>query len=168
MLNEHAKLMKVFAVSGEITGRKKLQKIIYIAKKLQFPFYEKYNFHFFGPYSEELTLRVEELCNLGFIHEVKEKKGGYFQYRYSLTEAGEEFLSNFDLDMPYLSECMAELNEKPARFLELVSTVLYFEELSKEEIKEKVFTLKSKQRYTEEEVEEAFSYIEHMRKMAAH
>lgn len=66
--------MKVFSDSGEIVGRKKLQKIIYIAKKLELPFYEKYDFHFYGPYSEELTLQVEELCNLGFLHEVKEKK----------------------------------------------------------------------------------------------
>ena len=46
MLKEHAKLMKVFSDSGEIIGRKKLQKIIYIAKKMQYPFYEKYDFHF--------------------------------------------------------------------------------------------------------------------------
>jgi len=163
VLKEHAKLMKVFAVSKEIIGRKKLQKIIYIAKKLNFPFFEKYNFHFYGPYSEELTLRIEELCNLGFLDEIKEKKGGYFQYKYSLTEAGEEFLSHYDMDIPHLHECMTDLNKQPARFLELVSTILYFEELSKEEIKEKVFTLKSKQRYTEEEITEAFQYIESLR-----
>lgn len=78
MLKEHAKLMKVFSDSGEIIGRKKLQKMIYIAKKMQFPFYEKYDFHFYGPYSEELTLQIEELCNLGFLHEVKEKRAATF------------------------------------------------------------------------------------------
>lgn len=74
MLTEHAKVMKALAAAGEITGRKKLQKMIYIAKKLDFPFYEKFDFHFYGPYSEELTCRVEELCALGFLHETKEKK----------------------------------------------------------------------------------------------
>lgn len=78
MLKEHAKLMKVFSDSGEIIGRKKLQKIIYIAKKMQYPFYEKYDFHFYLPYSEELTLRIEELCNLGFLDEVKEKRAATF------------------------------------------------------------------------------------------
>ncbi len=78
MLKEHAKLMKVFSDSGEIIGRKKAQKIIYIAKKMQYPFYEKYDFHFYGPYSEELTLRIEELCNLGFLDEVKEKRAATF------------------------------------------------------------------------------------------
>jgi uncharacterized protein YwgA len=39
--------MKVFASAGEVIGRKKLQKMVYIAKKLNYPFYEKYNFHFY-------------------------------------------------------------------------------------------------------------------------
>ncbi|CAG9620084.1 YwgA family protein [Sutcliffiella rhizosphaerae] len=163
MLTDHAKLMKVFASAGEVIGRKKLQKMVYIAKKLNYPFYEKYNFHFYGPYSEEVTLRVEELCNLGFLSELKENKGGYSQYRYSLTENGEEFLTHYDLEMPFLNECMTKMNEQSSRFLELVSTVLFFENLPKDEVKDKVYTLKSKQRYTEEEVEEAYNYIEQLR-----
>ena len=162
-MKEHAKLMKVISSAGEIIGRKKLQKMIYIAKKVNLPFYEKYNFHFYGPYSEELTLRIEELCNLGFINEVHEKKGGYFQYRYSLTEAGQEFLGHYELDLPPLEDFMLDLNEQNSRFLELVSTVLYFEGLEKDEVKDKVFTLKSKQRYTEEEIDEAYQYIEKIR-----
>lgn len=160
--------MKVFSSAGEVIGRKKLQKMIYIAKKIDYPFYEKYNFHFYGPYSEELTLRIEELCNLGFIEEVREKKGGYYQYRYSLTGSGEEFLSNYELDMPPLDACMTDLNGQSARFLELVSTLLYFDSLEREEVKEKVFTLKSKQKYTDEEVEEAYTYVEALREKSKH
>lgn len=160
MLLDHAKLMYAIEAAGEVTGRKKLQKIIYIAKKLSFPFQERFQFHFYGPYSEELTLRVEELSNLGFIEEVKEKKGGYFQYRYTLTDAGKEFLSVNEIDMPSLSDCLLDMNEQNARFLELVSTVLFFESLTREEVTEKVFTLKSKQKYTEEEIAEAYAYIE--------
>jgi uncharacterized protein len=160
MLLDHAKLMYAIEAAGEITGRKKLQKIIYIAKKLSFPFQERFQFHFYGPYSEELTLRVEELSNLGFIEEVKEKKGGYFQYRYMLTDAGKEFLSVNDINMPSLADCLLDMNEQNARFLELVSTVLFFESLTREEVTDKVFTLKSKQKYTEEEIAEAYSYIE--------
>lgn len=163
MLKEHAKLMKVFSDSGEIIGRKKLQKIIYIAKKMQYPFYEKYDFHFYGPYSEELTLRIEELCNLGFLDEVKEKKGGYFQYRYSLTETGAEFLHHAELTMPDMKKYIDSVNSRSSRFLELVSTILYFDGLEAEEKKEKVFTIKSKQKYTDEEYEEALHYIEELK-----
>ena len=105
-------------------------------------------------------MRVEELCNMGFLDEVKEKKGGYFQYRYTLTETGKEFLSLNEVDMPYLKDCLADMNGQNARFLELVSTVLYFDNLPKEEVAEKIFTLKSNQHYTEEEIESAYQYIE--------
>jgi uncharacterized protein len=160
LLNDHAKLMQAVMVSGEIIGRKKLQKMIYIAKKVAFPFHERFQFHFYGPYSEELTLRVEELCNMGFLNEVKEKKGGYFQYRYSLTEPGKEFLSLNEVEMPFLQDCLMDMNDQNARFLELVSTVLYFDNLPKEEVMNKVFTLKASQRYTEAEIDEAYQYIE--------
>ncbi|QHA38053.1 YwgA family protein [Rossellomorea marisflavi] len=165
MLKEHAKLMSAFMASGEVIGRKKLQKMIFIAKKLAFPFQERFEFHFYGPYSEELTLRVEELCNMGFISEVKEKKGGYYQYRYSVTEEGEDFLRIYEKDMPFLKDCLTDMNGQSARFLELVSTVLYFDTLPKEEVAEKVFTLKSKQKYTNEEVDEAYAYIESLKKV---
>ncbi|UAC47965.1 YwgA family protein [Bacillus aquiflavi] len=160
MLNDHAKIMHAVAVSGEIIGRKKLHKMIYIAKKISFPFQEKFQFHFYGPYSEELTLRIEELLNMGFLNEVKEKKGGYVQYRYSLTDSGDEFLKMNKVEMPYLKEVFSDMNTQNARFLELVSTILYFDKLGKAETKEKVFTLKSKQRYTEAEIEEAYQYID--------
>ncbi|MFP7239919.1 YwgA family protein [Bacillus altitudinis] len=165
MLKEHAKLMKVFSESGEIVGRKKLQKMIYIAKKLDLPFYEKYDFHFYGPYSEELTLRIEELCNLGFLDEMKEKKGGYYQYRYSLTDNGKEFLGQCEVDMPDLKVLTQQMNEQSSRFLELVSTILYFDDLPKDEVKEKVFTIKSKQRYTDEEFEAALAYIDQLKEL---
>jgi uncharacterized protein len=158
--------MYAIEATGEITGRKKLQKIIYIAKKLSFPFQERFQFHFYGPYSEELTLRIEELSNMGFIEEVREKKGGYFQYRYKLTDSGKEFLSLTEVEMPKLADCLVDMNTQNARFLELVSTVLYFDSLELEEVKEKIFTLKSKQKYTEEEIAEAYSYIEALKEKA--
>lgn len=166
LLKDHAKLMQAVMVSGEIIGRKKLQKMIYIAKKVAFPFQERFQFHFYGPYSEELTLRVEELCNMGFLNEVKEKKGGYFQYRYTLTEPGKEFLSLNEVEMPFLQDCLEDMNSQNARFLELVSTVLYFDNLARDEVANKVFTLKSSQRYTEAEIDDAYSYIETLKEKA--
>jgi len=166
LLKEHVKLMSAFSACGEIIGRKKLQKMIYIAKKISFPFQEKFQFHFYGPYSEELTLRVEELCNMGFVHEEKEKKGGYYQYRYTVTKEGMDFLKLYEEEIPKLKECVLHMNEQSARFLELVSTVLYFDHLSEEEVKEKIFTLKKKQNYTEEEIEKAYQYIEELKGIA--
>ncbi|WP_261131156.1 YwgA family protein [Bacillus sp. Marseille-Q3570] len=163
MLEHHARLVALFDYAREVVGRKKLQKMVYIAKKLNFPFGEKYQFHFYGPYSEELTLRVEELCNLGFIEETREKVSGYYQYRYTLTGEGEQFLKHYDLDLEPLKECVTSMNEQPSRILELISTILYFDHLPKEEVVEKVQVVKQKQKYTEEEIEEAFRYIEDLK-----
>ncbi|MCK1994581.1 YwgA family protein [Peribacillus muralis] len=166
MFKDHANIINAISTAGEISGRKKLQKIVYIAKKLSFPFHEKFQFHFYGPYSEELTLRIEELCEMGYLNEVKEKKAGYYQYCYSITDAGQDFLSIQEVEMPALEACLLDMNEQNARFLELVSTVLYFDTLEKEEVTEKIFTLKSKQKYTPEEIEEAYEYIDQLKTKA--
>ncbi|MEC0297110.1 YwgA family protein [Peribacillus frigoritolerans] len=166
MFKDHANIINAISTAGEISGRKKLQKIVYIAKKLSFPFHEKFQFHFYGPYSEELTLRIEELCEMGYLNEVREKKAGYYQYCYSITDAGQDFLSIQEVEMPALDACLQDMNEQNARFLELVSTVLYFDTLEKEEVTEKIFTLKSKQKYTLEEIDEAYEYIEQLKTKA--
>ena len=158
-LTKHAKLMEFFSIAGEITGRKKLQKMIYILKKCRLPFEEKFEYHFYGPYSEELTLRVEELCNLGFLEELKEEKSSYFQYHYSITGDGEAFLQQFASHLPGLEEKVNLLNEQSSRFLELVATIMYFDELPKSEVAEKIHKVKSKQNYSEEEIEQAWDFI---------
>ena len=161
MLQEHAKIVQFIGAADGITGRKKLQKMIYIAKKLKYPYKEKYDFHMFGPYSEELTLRIEELCNMGFILEERQDKGSYVQYKYQMTNNGEDFMQMAQL--PNLSEdliyCINQMKERSSRFLELVSTLLYFDNLPKEEQIEKVYVVKGKLNYTEEEIEEAFAFV---------
>lgn len=163
MFEDHLKVVTLIQEAGEVVGRKKLQKMVYIAKKLNFPFQEKYQFHFYGPYSEELTLKIEELCNMGYIHEVKEKVSGYSQYRYAVNEEGQNLLSTYGAEIEKLGSCVRSMNEQSSRFLELVSTVMYFEKFEKNEIKEKVQTVKAKQKYTEEEMDEAFNYIDSLK-----
>jgi uncharacterized protein len=58
------------------------------------------------------------------------------------------------------------MNGQSARFLELVSTILYFEGLPREDVYEKVFTLKSKQKYTAEEIDQAYDYIDKLKTKA--
>lgn len=134
--------------------------MIYILQQCRVPFEEKYEFHFYGPYSEELTLRVEELCNLGFLNEQKEEKSSYHQYHYKITDDGESFLTQFEMDMPDITEMIDLLQAKSSRFLELVSTMFYFRHSSKQKIVEKVHTVKPKQKYTDEEITEAFQFID--------
>ncbi|GAA5415886.1 hypothetical protein Pryu01_00918 [Paraliobacillus ryukyuensis] len=165
MLANHAKLMKFFMSSGEIVGRKKLQKMIYILKKCDVPFEEKYEFHFYGPYSAELTVRIEELCNLGFIAEQKEKKSNYYQYRYTVTDNGQDFLNQSMVELPPFEEKIQQMKEKSSRFLELVSTMLFFDHLSNSEIEEKVQVVKKSSNYTAEDLQQAWQFIEEMKQL---
>ncbi|MFS0750260.1 YwgA family protein [Oceanobacillus sp. 1P07AA] len=162
MLDNHAKLLQFFSVANQVTGRKKLQKMIYILQQCKVPFEEKYEFHFYGPYSEELTLRIEELCNLGFVQEQKEEKSSYHQYHYTITDKGKSFLTQFQMDLPDIGKMIPLLQEKSSRFLELVSTMFFFCQSSKEEIIEKVHTVKPKQKYTDEEITEAFQFMDEL------
>lgn len=164
MLEEHAKVVQFVSLAGQVTGRKKLQKMVYIAKKMQFPFHEKYHFHIYGPYSEELTLRVEELCTMGFLTEQKEDKGSYVQYCYEVTDKGKDFSKALCEEQQNLNEVVHILNSKSARFLELVSTLLFFDELTKEEQIEKVHVVKGKLNFTEQEMQEAFELIDMLSK----
>jgi len=163
LLTDHAKLVTFFSQCEEVIGRKKLQKMIYILKKCGYPFEERYQFHFYGPYSEELTLRVEELCNLGFLQETREKKSGYHQYRYELTGDGEEFLEHYNLELPPMTGLIEQMNGHSSRFLELVSTMMYFDTLPKDEMLEKVLTVKSSLNYTENEINEAWEFVQNIK-----
>ncbi|MGN7385648.1 YwgA family protein [Sporosarcina sp. SAFN-015] len=163
MLQEHARIVQFIAMAEEVNGRKKLQKMIYIAKKMEFPFAEKYELHMYGPYSEELTLRVEELCEMGFLSESCTDKGSYVQYSYNVTEEGGQFLETADAPHEKLADCIRRLNDKSSRFLELVSTLLYFDYLPKDEQIAKVHIVKNKLNFTEDEMQAAFDFIAELR-----
>jgi uncharacterized protein YwgA len=160
MLNGHAKILRLIEVAGEVSGRKKLHKMVFIAKKLNVDFDDHFQFHMYGPYSEELTLRMDELCNLGLLDERMETKGAIQKYRYILNAEGSDFLRFHKVDLGYGEALIRRMNEENSRFLELVSTILYFDTLPYEEMKEKVFTLKSMQRYTEEEIRKGLVFLD--------
>lgn len=159
MLIEHAKVMALLQKAGEVVGRKKLQKMVYISQKYNFDFQERFNFHFYGPYSEELSIQIEELVEGGLIQEIKENKGGYIQYTYRLSEQGEEYLKLYPVELTGYTSFVQTLNKESSRFLELVSTMLYFDKLPREELIEKVKKVKSKQNYSQEEIKRAEEYI---------
>ncbi|GEK35041.1 YwgA family protein [Kurthia sibirica] len=162
MLEDHAKVVQFMSLAGEVTGRKKLQKMIFIAKKLDFSFQEKYKFHMYGPYSDELTVRIEELCNLGFLEEKMENKGSYSQYCYRATAKGEEFTSIIEEASLALQKTIILMNQQNSRFLELVATLLFFDNLTQKQRIEKVKTVKASLKLTDDELQNAFLFIDNL------
>ena len=162
LIQEHAKIVQFISMAEEVTGRKKLQKMIYIAKKMQFPYAEKFELHMYGPYSEELTLRVEELCEMGFLTEEFIDKGSYVQYKYNVSGEGERFLETAQPAPEQLIDIIEKMQVQTSRFLELVSTLLYFDHLSKKEQIEKVHIVKNKLKFSELEMDTAFDFIQQL------
>jgi uncharacterized protein YwgA len=159
LLQEHAKIVDFIATADGITGRKKLQKMIFILKKLGVPFQEKYEFHIYGPYSEELTARIEELCDMGFLSEELEDKGSYVRYKYEVTQEGKDFRGTLKESVLENPAVAAKLNGKSSRFLELTATLLYFDHLEPTDQIAKLHSVKAKLNFTAEEIEEAFAFI---------
>lgn len=167
LLQEHAKVMQFISLAQEVTGRKKLQKMIFIAKKMNFPFAEKFQLHMYGPYSEELTLRVEELCEMGFLLEACIDKGSYVQYQYHVSEEGALFLETTSQETRKLQPFIDEMQAKSSRFLELVSTLLYFDHFEKAEQINKLHIVKNKLKFTDKEIQDAFDFIDELEILAS-
>ncbi|EZH66184.1 hypothetical protein DH09_09605 [Bacillaceae bacterium JMAK1] len=169
MLTEHVHIMSLLGTAEEIVGRKKFQKVVYIGKQLGMPFHEKYGFHMYGPYSEELTIRLDELKQFGFIRETHEECSGYSQYRYELAESGREYLTKTTRSWTCHDEKVVvdELNACTSKFLELMATILYLQPASKEEVIERVATLKKTQNYSLADIDEAYALIDHWKQSIA-
>lgn len=102
---------------------------------------------------------------MGFLSEELEDKGSYVRYKYNVTQEGKDFrgtLKESVIDNPAIA---AKLNEKSSRFLELTSTLLYFDHLERTEQIEKLHVVKAKLHFTAEEIEEAFGFIDELSQM---
>jgi len=125
-LNANQKmLLHLISVGKVIKGRKKLQKIVYILKKLGIPFSEKFKLYHFGPYSIDLQLEVDELVSLGMVDEKWE--GNLCVYCINNRENSLKESSLIRADIVNI------LNEKDTSLLELLSTYLYLIEMEGDE-----------------------------------
>lgn len=163
MYEAYIPLAQLIFLLGEVQGRKKLQKMVYLAQRLGAPFREDFAYYLFGPFSEALANELEEMKMLGLIKETKETtQGGYSQYSYSLTEEGTEFAKSkqlvFDSD---LISTLQELNKEDGRQLELKATTWFLLEsrLPDGEVPKMIRELKADQKYRNDEINESLSWV---------
>jgi uncharacterized protein YwgA len=122
----------VLDVSGGVDGRKKLQKIIYLANNLGWNAFSDFRFHLYGPYSEGLLTEVQDLESAGFVEVEKTTIYGDTQfYLHRITERGRELLNelrNYRHDEELVrrtSELVQELKKYSADELELMASLYY-------------------------------------------
>lgn len=167
MFVDYSLIGKLLDVLGRIEGRKKLQKIVFLSKHFGFQFQEEFKFHFYGPFSESLATKVQEMVTMGLVQEDETTRStGYKLYEYRLSEKGRRFLDTYpsENDFEARRAFFEKMNDRDSRFLELAATVAYLQERDcrPEEIPNKVQFLKSEQKYSPQEIEEAMLFLDEL------
>ena len=113
-MEKMAILLKTIKIAGEITGRTRIQKIVFLTSQMM-ELDDAYDFHphLFGPYSNQLARDLQKLVNWKY---VKESKGSFDHtvagslstFHYALSKEGEKFLNELTLPI-VLESCIDEL-----------------------------------------------------------
>lgn len=112
-------------------GKKKLQKIVYIAQRLGYPFGQGFVWYDYGPYSPTLALEMQELEENGLVRAVATRRGEYPTTSYKLLSRGKEYLELFgsdDVPASSFDQLAKQLHELRSGYnLELVASIMYWE-----------------------------------------
>ena len=139
MRNSFVLLAQLLVCTNGITGRKKLQKMVHILQTKGVNFGFDFRLALYGAYSTDLRCQVEELVQYDLVEEVSPynnfvAKDKLFAALSALNES----------PTPDWKDLAIRLNEKSARELEGVSTVLFLEKagLTGSDLKEQFQAIK--------------------------
>ncbi len=127
-MREIIELAKLINVCGEISGRKKLQKIVFILQAEGHGFPQEFGYLHYGPYSVEVRQGLDLLVANDLISEKQEAEGDYPPYEYRPSDRLGEFLSGFEdtaKEQPKWSKRAIELNKRSPQELESLATVVF-------------------------------------------
>lgn len=129
MFTPYQALTRMLVTAGEVRGRKRFQKMVFIAQHLGYPFAESFDMHVWGPYSEVLALKLKEMTDWGFAREeALPGPAGNHHYVYEPGPNATMALSGLPDPDPVqlrLARLIDHLNGQDATFLEGVATALY-------------------------------------------
>ncbi len=132
------RLQSFFSVcGGEINGRKKVHKLVYLGQALGISLGQDFIFHHYGVYSPGLSNDLRQAENWGILTE--EKTG--VSYRYQLKE---EYSGLNDEINSEKRRIIRTLNKRSPAVLEVLSTVIYLNKTGYpiEKIKDKTKEIK--------------------------
>jgi uncharacterized protein len=154
MFEEYVSICFAVEKCKGIHGRKKFQKIFYLAKRADMPIHETFKWNMFGPYSEELASEIDSLCNMEFL---SEKKLTGMEYSYKITEKGSRFLEKSlpkEEQILYnrLTKILEILNTFSSQNLEKIASIAFLLDEGYDDPYIKTF-LKYAKQYSPEEIE---------------
>lgn len=98
---------------GDVSGRTRVQKMLYLTNLIGWDAFKDYRFYQYGPYSQWVKRGLDLLVQKKLIDEKQqEANGDRVIYRYHITENGSEYLQRIGLEPPELVEKTKSLFEK--------------------------------------------------------
>jgi uncharacterized protein YwgA len=79
-------LAKLVQWAGKLRTRKRLQKVVYLLQAAGCPLDDEFGLHLFGPYSQTVAERTDEMTNLGLLQEECTGNVAGQQFNYALTD----------------------------------------------------------------------------------
>jgi uncharacterized protein YwgA len=131
MIRDEYYILRLIKSASPIRGRKKLQKLFFIMKYMDLPVNDRFFMHYYGPYSADLALQLDEYVKKCLLQE----KRDFPEYSYHITEEGKKEVELYEKTMrdPVLIsksknwERMFKLLSTSNTYqLELASTILYW------------------------------------------
>ena len=111
------------AAGGEVVGKIRLQKMVYLLDQLGAKSGFSFEYHHYGPYSEELAEAVDDGVIFGCIAEEQRRRVSdgvsYVVYR-SLNHRGQ---SSDVFSQPAIGAAIEEMNRQSMTILELAATI---------------------------------------------
>ena len=131
MFEEYTRIAFIINASRCVESRSKLQKMVYIAQVLGYPFREDYILYLYGPYSEELAGELQRMKELNLLDERELDSSCTIE----LTENGKALLDYFlnnitkevgNENVNRMKNLFRVLSKYDPWKLEIVATLFYF------------------------------------------
>lgn len=149
---------------GEIVGRKKMQKIVFIIQECVDPFEPsfEYRWNYYGVYSTDLSSELEIGQFFKILQETPVNEHGYQSYAITVIDEVEATPLMENEKLKSLAEF---LNAQESRLLEVISSIIFFRKqgYSPEEEKAQLAALKG---HLSDFFEEAYSVLEKIEHIA--
>jgi uncharacterized protein YwgA len=115
----------VVAAGGELVGKIRLQKVVYLLDQMGLDSGFAYEYHHYGPYSEDLAERVEDDVVFGHLVAQQRRRQSdgvpYVVYRADAAGEGDALDANMPADE--VRSALAEMQGRSATVLELAATM---------------------------------------------
>jgi uncharacterized protein YwgA len=123
----------VQAAGGEIVGKVRLQKMVYLLDQLGLGSGFSFEYRHYGPYSEDLAEKIEDNVVFGHLAEVIRRRQSdgvpYSVFKASSVGEGEKIDNILPLDR--IADALRKMQERSSTVLELAATIHWLAEIEK-------------------------------------